>query len=642
MSVVAQNFTTYVYNQLLKRNPDAEGLTYWEQQLDSTQVSAEDMFVYFLESPEFSDRYSPIIRLYMSAFNRFPDSEGMEYWAQEMANGQTPYQIARLLLSSTEYTDMYGSDVSHSDFVNSLYVNVLGRAGDPSGTAYWEEVLTQGLATQKDVLVSFSESQEAIEGMAKEVNTVLAYNAMLGREPTAEELRRAPSDPAILVSQLFQGTEYNGPLVPGYELEYWVDTQVLGDTLYLTDKSHGVVLADLREDQVTDAGTVLNVQDLVSAVNIDASDMRFNAARLYGDDDANKLTATGAADILYGRAGNDLLEGLSGNDTLYGDEGNDTLHGGYGEDRMFGGDGNDEFIIADLDEIHLEQEELQGGAGTDRLTLQESGAVDLSKVLMFDMEELELSNGGNTVTMVREQLLQLTNIVPAAQGDSILKLAQAATLDLEQMPQLQAFNKIYGATTGSNDLLGYAGDDYLVGGKNEDQLRGGEGVDYLEGGEGADIYVFNRADYSQQSVGATDFVGDTIHGLDFTQGDKIRLEAPLSGSTQALSLESGFYSSLTETIQANATIQSAFAGDDVDAVLLQVKAGTAAGYYLLVEEYNADYQPADATDTTDDAASLVNTETDTLNYDPASDLIIRLTGIESLNQLNGFSTSVFI
>lgn len=64
-------------------------------------------------------------------------------------------------------------------------------------------------------------------------------------------------------------------------------------------------------------------------------------ATILGNNNNNRLTGTGAADIIRGRDGNDILIGLGGNDVMYGGNGNDRLFGGPGEDVLYGGPGND-------------------------------------------------------------------------------------------------------------------------------------------------------------------------------------------------------------------------------------------------------------------------------------------------------------
>lgn len=63
-----------------------------------------------------------------------------------------------------------------------------------------------------------------------------------------------------------------------------------------------------------------------------------------GDNGANNLTGTDAADKLTGFEGNDDLKGGNGDDAVIGNQGDDKLAGGEGADNIWGGLGNDIII----------------------------------------------------------------------------------------------------------------------------------------------------------------------------------------------------------------------------------------------------------------------------------------------------------
>lgn len=98
-------------------------------------------------------------RMYQAAFDRAPDAGGLGFWINGMDNGITLTQVAQSFIDSAEFQATYGNlDTAH--FVNQLYQNVLHRAPDASGFAFWEHVLDSGMGSRADVLVGFSESQE--------------------------------------------------------------------------------------------------------------------------------------------------------------------------------------------------------------------------------------------------------------------------------------------------------------------------------------------------------------------------------------------------------------------------------------------------------------------------------------------------
>lgn len=76
-------------------------------------------------------------------------------------------------------------------------------------------------------------------------------------------------------------------------------------------------------------------------------------------------------DSISGGLGDDVLEGNTGDDSLVGGEGSDVLAGGGDTDTLFSGEGNDvlssDRVDADADWIRGDAEQLDGGAGDDKL-----------------------------------------------------------------------------------------------------------------------------------------------------------------------------------------------------------------------------------------------------------------------------------
>ncbi|XBO41700.1 DUF4214 domain-containing protein [Alsobacter sp. KACC 23698] len=68
-------------------------------------------------------------------------------------------------VNSAEFKAVYGAGASNAQIVDRLYHNVLGRAGEPSGTDFWVGKLQSG-ASVADVLANFSESPENVAKVA--------------------------------------------------------------------------------------------------------------------------------------------------------------------------------------------------------------------------------------------------------------------------------------------------------------------------------------------------------------------------------------------------------------------------------------------------------------------------------------------
>ncbi len=102
-----------------------------------------------------SGRDGAVVRLYASVFARLPDSSGFNFWTND---SRTLRDMARFFVTSAEFVETYG-DLTDDEFVVELYYNVLGRAPDNSGLAYWRNRLATDLE-RADVVVLFSDSAE--------------------------------------------------------------------------------------------------------------------------------------------------------------------------------------------------------------------------------------------------------------------------------------------------------------------------------------------------------------------------------------------------------------------------------------------------------------------------------------------------
>ncbi|MYM91193.1 DUF4214 domain-containing protein [Rugamonas sp. FT82W] len=98
-------------------------------------------------------------RLYQAAFNRAPDEPGLGYWISNMDKGLSLQATAGYFIGSEEFTRRYGANLSDADFVTQLYNNVLHRAPDAEGYAYWMHDLQIGVP-RANLLANFSESAE--------------------------------------------------------------------------------------------------------------------------------------------------------------------------------------------------------------------------------------------------------------------------------------------------------------------------------------------------------------------------------------------------------------------------------------------------------------------------------------------------
>ena len=104
--------------------------------------------------------------IYRAAFDRVPDTPGLGYWIRELDRGQDfGAVVAASFIASEEFIRLNGANTSNAQFVNLLYQNVLHRAGEAEGVAYWLGELNNGGA-RSNMLASFAVSAENVNNVA--------------------------------------------------------------------------------------------------------------------------------------------------------------------------------------------------------------------------------------------------------------------------------------------------------------------------------------------------------------------------------------------------------------------------------------------------------------------------------------------
>lgn len=106
---------------------------------------------------------SEIALLYEAALDRIPDIGGFNFWIDVFEGGQSFKDIAFQFLDNPEFQQKFGDvdTLSPEEFVNQLYLNVLGREADAGGSEFWTNKIEQG-ADYADVLLAFADSDENV------------------------------------------------------------------------------------------------------------------------------------------------------------------------------------------------------------------------------------------------------------------------------------------------------------------------------------------------------------------------------------------------------------------------------------------------------------------------------------------------
>jgi len=127
---------------------------------DQTLSLADDVAATFNQVKGKDDVSGVVYRLYNAAFSRLPDATGLQNWINGNAKGTVTYaSSAQSFSESQEFKNRYGSNVSDTQFITTLYNNVLGRTPDAGGLSYYQSILAGG-KSRGALLLDFSESPE--------------------------------------------------------------------------------------------------------------------------------------------------------------------------------------------------------------------------------------------------------------------------------------------------------------------------------------------------------------------------------------------------------------------------------------------------------------------------------------------------
>lgn len=180
-SATSEQFVRQQYDDFLGREPDAGGLAYWADGLDSGSLQRYQLIELFVFSAEFQEKVAPVSRLYQAYFLRIPDTGGLSYWIDQKLAGVEFQSISEAFAGSQEFQDRYGS-LDNSAYTSLVYNNVLERAPDQAGLDFWTNSLNAG-ASRGSVMTGFSESVEYQEKTLNQISVIAFYYGLLRRAP---------------------------------------------------------------------------------------------------------------------------------------------------------------------------------------------------------------------------------------------------------------------------------------------------------------------------------------------------------------------------------------------------------------------------------------------------------------------------
>ena len=557
----------YLYQTLVGRDPDSAGFQYWATEMKAGRSTQGNLVDALIGSDEFSRTQDGVVRLYKATFGRVPDKEGLDYWVGKIEAGEHNLQdVSTLFITSPEFEQRFGSSVSTEFVVSKMYQNTFGREPDTAGFDYWVEQVDNGL-TISDLLLNFTESPEGVETLADYVSTVVLYDRLVSRMPTAAEVLQAPATTSAVADLIIAKDEYSGPN-PAQPESALTGTFAEG-VLTVSGAANGTVVVNQVTQQLTEGGFAVNVAGLdwtaVTAVNV--AGVTGQPVFVTGGDAALEVTVGSSIQTLTLGSGDDTVTMVSV-----------PTQSGFN---------------------------LDPGLGTNTLTWKTALSVDASgsNGTYGSFSVINGSEFNDTLTLF---VSDLALTVDTLGGTDTLRLVGGGTVNVPALATVSNVERWLFSDSAVYDFIGSENDDYVTVGSGGGRLLGGAGADTFYLSTGADLIAFAAITESQQDLTQVEFTGNTIHGFDFSE-DQFELPVAIDGDiTNNVKVASAFHSNLASILAADANVTTALTTDtaaDIDAVLVEVEAGGAAGHYLIVQ--------ATAKDTA---------------FDAATDLLVKLVG----------------
>ncbi len=117
-----------------------------------------------------------VVRVYLATLDRLPDAGGLAFWTNALDSGTaTTRQLEAALIGSAEFAAKYGGATTNAAFVDLLYQNAFDRGADAAGAAFWVGGLDAGRITRVDVVQGLAFSDELTAKVLPYVSDGIAF-----------------------------------------------------------------------------------------------------------------------------------------------------------------------------------------------------------------------------------------------------------------------------------------------------------------------------------------------------------------------------------------------------------------------------------------------------------------------------------
>ncbi len=166
-----------VYDEILSRPADDGGLDFWLGRLaadgDTARTEVARQMAFSVEGAR-----GEVVRAYGDLLGRSPDAAGLAYWTDFLQS--EPATVLRSLLLASEERQLRAGD--RTAWLDGVYREILGRDADAAGRTFWFGQLDAGLAPLLLVL----EIYVSEEGINRRVDQI--HRETLDRSATSAEI----------------------------------------------------------------------------------------------------------------------------------------------------------------------------------------------------------------------------------------------------------------------------------------------------------------------------------------------------------------------------------------------------------------------------------------------------------------------
>lgn len=184
------------------------------------------LFFLLIPNAQAATQYEQVLELYTAMFDRAADAAGVDYWVNEMENNNWSIEnVADSFSQQPEYLNTYSTDLDASGFINSIYINVLGREADSEGLDYWVGEIDSGKIRGPHAVLAIINGAKANTSEQGILDAKLFANKTAVSMYFAQELK---SNDLVLAGQILESVTVDDASVTLVMVDYPVTFGIWG------------------------------------------------------------------------------------------------------------------------------------------------------------------------------------------------------------------------------------------------------------------------------------------------------------------------------------------------------------------------------------------------------------------------------